>query len=115
MAIGLVIWYVCRARGKTGEAAMQMHFKHLMLIIVVTLLVLNWRLGVWVAAHTKGVHYVEVQPLFSAMTDKLYYLKVIDPAGVDRLLPMWIVHLLTLALVIWVGVLMTMTKPKARA
>ncbi len=114
MTIGLIVWEVCRTRGKTGDASMRMHLKHMTAIMGVTLLVLNWRLGVWVAARTKGVHYVETQPLFSTMTDKLSYLRVIDPAGVDRLLPMWIVHLLTLALVIWVGVLLAMTKPKAR-
>ena len=113
MMIGLLIWNARQARVKTGDAGMRMHLKHLVGINGVMLLVLNWRLGVWVAARTENVQYVEVQRLFSNTTDKLSYLTVIDPAGVDRLLPMWIVHVLTLALVAWVVVLMAMTRPKA--
>ena len=57
-------------------------------IVGVILLMLNWRLDRWMAVILGS-----------------------DLAGTHLFLPMWIIHLSTLLLVIWIGVLVTLTRP----
>jgi mannose/fructose/N-acetylgalactosamine-specific phosphotransferase system component IIC len=80
---------VHQARGKIGLAVVPATARHLALIFGVMLVVLNWRLDVWLAAD-RGVTLAEMH----------------------RLLPMWFLHVLTLALVAWVGILLAITRPK---
>ncbi len=80
-----------RLRGKTGAAAAQASSGHLAVCSAVLLLTLNLRIDVWVAS-AYGVTVAEAH----------------------RLQPIWIVPLLTLAFVVWAGVLGALTKRKLR-
>jgi RNA polymerase sigma factor (sigma-70 family) len=87
--VALGMWHFLRLRGKTGLAAMQVTAAHLLLVWGIILLIVNCRLDVWVAARS-GISLTEMH----------------------RLLPPWVVLLFTLALVLWFGILMAVTKPK---
>jgi len=80
-----------RLRGKTGAAAAQAGSGHLAVCSAVLLVALNLRIDVWVAS-AYGVTVVEAH----------------------RLQPIWIVPLLTLAFVVWAGVLTALSKAKSR-
>ena len=75
-------WTICRLRGRTG-AAKRMNLTHLGAIFGILILMLNWRLDIWMAA-ARGT----------------------DLAEAHRLLPMWTVHLMTLAFLLVVGALL---------
>jgi hypothetical protein len=87
----LAVWNFFQLRGKTGVAATRAAYGHMTLCCAVVVAVINLRLDVWAAAGY-GVSVAEIH----------------------RLLPMWIVPLLTLVLVIWSGVVLALTKPKHR-
>jgi hypothetical protein len=57
-------------------------------VVGAILLILNWRLDRWLAVILGS-----------------------DLTGAHRFLPMWIIHLSTLVLVIWIGVLVILTRP----
>ena len=79
-----------RLRGKTGTAAAQAGNGHLAVCSAVLMAALNLRIDVWVAS----VYGVTV-------------------AEAHRLQPIWIVPVLTLAFVVWAGVLTALTKAKS--
>jgi RNA polymerase sigma factor (sigma-70 family) len=83
---------VHQSRDKTGLSVVPATARHLALIFGVMVVVLNWRLDVWLAAD-RGVTLGEMH----------------------RLLPTWFIHVLTLALVAWVGVVLAITRPKRPA
>ncbi len=85
----LAVWNFLQVRNKAGVVAMRTVIEHLALIWAVILLILNWRLEVWEAS-----------------------LHGIDLAEMHRLLPAWIVYLLTAALLVWMGILVAATKPR---
>jgi hypothetical protein len=62
---------------------------HLAAVWGIILLILNCRLAAWVGS-----------------------LSGIEPAEMSRLLPGWLIPVLTLALLLWLGFLMAVTKPK---
>jgi hypothetical protein len=78
-----------RLRGKTGAAAAQAGNGHLAVCSAVLLVALNLRIDVWVAS-AYGVTVAEAH----------------------RLQPLWIVPLLTLAFVVWAGMIGATTKRK---
>lgn len=79
------MWTICRLRNKT-HAAKRMTWAHLGVIFGVIILMLNWRVDVWMAA-----------------------MRGIDLAEAHRLLPMWTVHLMTVAFLLVVGALLAFT------
>jgi hypothetical protein len=83
--VASAVWTICRLRGRT-IATGRMTWTHLAVIFGVIILMLNWRLDIWMAA-----------------------LGGIDLAEAHRLLPMWTVHLLTVAFLLVVGALLTFT------
>jgi len=76
-------------RARTGSAIIRATAGQLAVVWRVILLVLNLRLDMWESS-----------------------LRGIDPAEMHRLLPPWIIPLLTLALVLWFGILLAVAKPK---
>jgi hypothetical protein len=74
---------------RTGAAATRAIAGHLALAWAVILAILNLRLDKWEAS-----------------------LHGMDLAAMHRLLPVWTIPLLTLALLIWVGVMLVLTKPE---
>jgi hypothetical protein len=80
-----------RLRGKTGAEAAQAGNGHLAVCSAVLMVALNLRIDVWVAS-AYGVTVAEAH----------------------RLQPLWIVPLLTLAFVVWAGVVSVLTKAKPR-
>jgi len=90
--VALGTLHFLRLRGKAGLAAMQVTAAHLLLVWGIILLIVNCRLDVWVAARG-GISLAEMH----------------------RLLPPWVVLLFTLALMLWFGFLMIVTKSKSGA
>jgi hypothetical protein len=78
-----------RTSGGSGAGVMRAVAQQLVLAWAVILLILNCRLDVWMAAR-RGVSLLEMHNLFSPM----------------------IIPGLTLALVLWFGIVMAVTKPK---
>jgi RNA polymerase sigma factor (sigma-70 family) len=89
VAVVLAAWNFLRLRHKTSTEAQRVNAFHVFLVWGAVLAILNWRLDVWLAAGRR-----------------------IDLAEMHRLLPAWVIPLLTLALVIWSGVVASLTKPK---
>jgi Sigma-70, region 4 len=89
--VALAVGNVVQLRNKTGTAAARAVARHQALIWAVILVILNGRLKTWVSS-----------------------LNNIDPAQFNRLLPIWFVPTLTLAMVGWVFVLMRITGPESR-
>jgi RNA polymerase sigma factor (sigma-70 family) len=85
----LGIWNFIQLPGKTGTAAARAVARHLALIWAVILVILNCRLDVWEAT----LHDINLDEM-------------------HRQLPPATIPLLTLALLIWVAILMQITKPK---
>jgi RNA polymerase sigma factor (sigma-70 family) len=83
----LGLWNFLQTRGKTGAAVMEIVAKHQVLVWTTLLLIVNWRVETWAAAG-RGISLVEMH----------------------RLLPPWIVPLLTLMLVAWFGILLAATR-----
>jgi len=90
--VALGVSHFFQVRGKTGVTVMRTVIGHLALAWGVILLILNCRLEAWMAS-----------------------LQGIDCAEMARLLPMWVVPLLTLALAVWVAVVLAVTQPGNRS
>jgi len=88
----LGVWHFFQFRGRNGMAAMRAGFGRLTLAWGVILVVLNLRLEVWLAARRE-----------------------VSLAEMHRLLPPWLIPVLTLALMTWIGILLAITKPKRSA
>jgi len=88
----LGVWHFCQVRGKTGVAAMRTVAAHLAGIWAVILLILNCRLQAWI-------------PVLAG----------VDRAEMSRLLPFWIIPGLTLALLLWVALILAVTRPGRRS
>ena len=88
----LAVWHVVLLRDRTGTAAMWAGLRHIAWDWGIILAILNLRLAAWMAA-----------------------IRGTDLAGIHRLLPAWVVPSLTVALLIWVGVVFALTKPKRSA
>jgi hypothetical protein len=91
LMVGLGIWHFVNLRGKAGVAAQRAVARHLALAWAVILLVLNLRLDVWIAS----AHGCSLDEAHS-------------------LLPAWVVPVLTLALLLWSGLVLALTKPTRR-
>jgi RNA polymerase sigma factor (sigma-70 family) len=91
LMVGLSVWYFTNTRGKTGSAAMRAVAGHLALCWGVILLIFNLRLDVWMAA-AHGCSLSEIHSL----------------------LPAWVVPVLTLALLLWAGLILKLTEPPVR-
>jgi RNA polymerase sigma factor (sigma-70 family) len=87
VVLGVLHFFQLRGRG--GAAAMWAALGRIGLIWGIILVVLNLRLAVWLAA-----------------------IRGTDLAGIHGLLPAWVFPSLTFALLIWVGVVFAVTKPK---
>ena len=85
-------WYLYRLRGKKGTTAWRTLGAHAAVLCGTILVVLNLRLDVWLA------------PRFE-----------VSVAEMHRLHPMWLIPALTLALLLWIGLVIAITKPKRRA
>ncbi len=88
----LGLWHFFHVRGKTGLAAVRVGIAHFALCWAVVLGILNLRWDAWLASRREC-----------------------SLAEIHRLLPVWVVPLLTLALALWVGLVFAMTKPPRRA
>jgi hypothetical protein len=82
-------WNYFQRRARNGAAIIRATAGQLALVWGVILLILNLRLDVWEAS-----------------------LRGLDLATMHRLLPAWVIPLLTLTLVLWLGILLAVTKPK---
>jgi hypothetical protein len=88
LMVGLGIWNYLNLRGKIGMAAMRAVAGHLTLAWATVLVILNLRLNTWLAAAHRS-----------------------SLAEIHHLLPAWVTPLLTLALVLWAGLVLALTKP----
>jgi RNA polymerase sigma factor (sigma-70 family) len=84
----LMVWNILQNRGASGVVAARTNYSRMTLSCAVVVAFINLRLDVW-AATKYGVSVTEAH----------------------NLLPIWIVPLLTFALVAWIGVLLALTKP----
>jgi len=84
----LCIGRLHQMRGKTGAAMVRTSARHFALAAAVILVVLNLRLDVWVAER-----------------------RDVSVEQVHQFLPIWLIPLLTLALIAWVAALVAVTKP----
>jgi RNA polymerase sigma factor (sigma-70 family) len=92
LMVGLAVWKFVNLRGKIGVAAMRTVSWHLTLAWVIILVTLNLRLDVWMAA----AHECSL-------------------AEIHRLLPVWVTPVLTLALLLWAGLVLALTRPTRRS
>jgi RNA polymerase sigma factor (sigma-70 family) len=81
-------WQLHYMRSRDGAAAWRAMTRRLVLAWAVILVMLNWRLGGWVAA-ARGV----------------------DVAVMHGLLPAWAIPVATLTLLVWIGALVAWTRP----
>jgi hypothetical protein len=88
----LGVWHFFDFRGRTGTAAIRAGIRRLTLPFGAILVILNWRWDVWLAARRE-----------------------VSLAEIHRLLPAWVVPVLTLMLLIWIGVVLVLTKPNCSA
>jgi hypothetical protein len=86
----LALWSFVQLRGKSAAAVGPAVGRHVNLFGLMILMILNLRADVWVA--------------------KAYGVTV---AEAHNLQPIWIIPVLTLALIAWTTVVITLTKPKA--
>jgi RNA polymerase sigma factor (sigma-70 family) len=89
LALGL--WHFLHVRGKTGLAAVRIGIGHFALCSAAALVILNLRLDAWMASRREC-----------------------SLAEIHRLLPAWVIPVGTLALVLWIGLVLALTKPKPR-
>jgi hypothetical protein len=89
LALGL--WHFFHVRGKAGMAAIRAGIGHFALCWGVGLGILNLRWAAWLASR----HECSV-------------------AEIHHLLPAWVVPVLTLALLLWAGLILKLTKPVRR-
>lgn len=83
-------WHLLHVNSRDGLAGWRRATRRLVLGWAVILVLLNWRLGGWLAAY-RGV----------------------DVAVIHGLLPAWMIPVATLTLVVWVGALVAWTRPGA--
>jgi RNA polymerase sigma factor (sigma-70 family) len=84
-------WLAARL-GHAQAVKSPLQFVPTVLLFSLILFMINWKLDLWISVATgSGV------------------------AGANRILPMWIVHVGTLLLLVWVGLLPVVTKPRAAA
>jgi len=88
----LGVWHFFQFRGRTGTAAIGAGIRRLTVAFGAILVILNWRLDVWLAARRE-----------------------VSLAEFHRLLPVWVIPLLTLTLLIWIGMVLVLTKPNRSA
>jgi RNA polymerase sigma factor (sigma-70 family) len=86
--LALGAWNYCQVHGRNGVGAARAVVGHMALIWAVILAMLNWRLADWLAS-----------------------LRGVDLGTLHRLLPAPTVPLLTLGLLVWVGLLLALTRP----
>ncbi|HUJ71112.1 MAG TPA: sigma-70 family RNA polymerase sigma factor [Verrucomicrobiae bacterium] len=91
-ALLLAVSHFFQVSRRTGVAAAQMAIAHVTLAWVVILTMLNCRLDVWLAAR-RGT----------------------DLAEIHRLLPVWVIPSLTVTLLLWIGLVLALTKPGHRS
>jgi RNA polymerase sigma factor (sigma-70 family) len=91
LMVGLSVWHFAHVEGKTGAAVLRAVAAHLALCWGIILLILNLRLDVWLAA-AHGCSLAEIHTL----------------------LPAWVVPVLTLALLLWAGLILKLTEPPVR-
>jgi RNA polymerase sigma factor (sigma-70 family) len=89
LALGL--WHFFDVQGKTGMAAIRAGIGHFVLGCGVVLGILNLRWAAWLASR----HECSL-------------------AEIHRLLPAWVLPVLTVALVLWVGLILALTRPTRR-
>jgi len=89
MAVMLCVSAFLRIRGKTGADIARACSVHLGICCAVMLMALNLRIDVWVAS------------AYGVTASEANYLQ-----------PTWIVPVLSLAFMLWAGVMPTLTKPK---
>jgi RNA polymerase sigma factor (sigma-70 family) len=87
----LGVWHFFHSRGKTGVPASRAYLQQVGLCSAVLLAIFDLRFDVWLATNY-GVTLAEIHSRF----------------------PMWLVPLLTLAVGVWTGVLLGLTKPRSR-
>jgi hypothetical protein len=91
LMVGLGLWHFANMRGKIGLTGMRVVARHLVLCWGLVLVILNLRLDVWLA---NNCHC--------------------SLAEIHSLLPAWVVPLLTLALILWSGLILALTRPSHR-
>ncbi|MGD0060915.1 MAG: sigma-70 family RNA polymerase sigma factor [Verrucomicrobiia bacterium] len=90
--ITLFAWRLYQGRGKAGVAAIRMVARHFVLAFAAIFVVLNLRMDVWVAER-----------------------RDVSVAQIHQLLPIWLMPLLSLALVVWVALVIVLTNPTRRS
>jgi len=90
MMVVLGVWHFFQIGGRAGSATMRAGIRRVLLMFGAIVVMFNWRWDLWLAA-VRGT----------------------DLAEIHSLLPAWVVPLLTLGVVIWIGVVSIITKPKA--
>jgi len=92
VVLGVLHFFQFHIHGRSaGVAAMRGGIRCLTLAFGVILVILNWHLDVWMAARYE-----------------------VSVAEMHRLYPMWVIPSLTLALLLWIGLVLAITKPKRR-
>ncbi|MGD0815150.1 MAG: sigma-70 family RNA polymerase sigma factor [Verrucomicrobiota bacterium] len=89
MMVLLGVWHFFQMRGRGGSAALRAGIGRIALMFGAVVVMFNWRWDLWLAA-IRGSELAEIHSL----------------------LPAWVVPLLTLGVVIWIGVVSIITKPK---
>jgi RNA polymerase sigma factor (sigma-70 family) len=92
LMVGLGVWHFANLRDKIGLAGMRVVARHLALSWGMVLVILNLRLDVWLAN-----------------------VRRCSLAEIHSVLPVWVVPLLTLALVLWALLILALTKPSRRS
>jgi hypothetical protein len=88
----LATWNFFSMQGRTGIAAMRVVCRHLAIAWAAVLLIVNLGMNSWLATASGR-----------------------SRAEIYSLLPVWVIPLLTLALVVWAGLVMVLTKPMRRS
>jgi RNA polymerase sigma factor (sigma-70 family) len=86
------IWHFLHSRDKTGAAGSRAYIGQIALCGAAILAIFNLRFDVWLASGY-----------------------AVSVAETHRMFPIWMIPLLSLILVIWTGVFLTLTKPKRRS
>jgi len=89
ITLALGLWHFFDVRGKTGLAAVQVGIGHSVLCWAMVLGTLNLRWDAWLASRREC-----------------------SLAEIHELLPEWVVPMLTLALLLWAGLVVAITKPR---
>jgi len=100
MSVGIIggtmvvlgVGHFFQLRGRPGSAALRAGMGRMLLPLAAIVVMLNWRWDTWLAARRE-----------------------VSVAEIHQLLPAWVIPLLTLALLIWIGLVMAMTRPNRSA